>query len=176
MNNIDTFRQVETFFSEKIYELQPARSIEDANICCEPDEEYFLMSMADDLKNHFPLSMSMSMKDLYISLIFSYYGLNLSEQTTDYLNTNSFRSYADNYDAVINLIKLITVGDIYIDVESINNKEHEMDTIVRVNLSSIIRRHMLGFNNDGGKRKKKRKMSKKQTKRSKKPKKSKRRR
>jgi len=77
---------------------------------------------------------------------------------------------------IINLIKLITVGDIYIDVESINNKEHEMDTIVRVNLSSIIRRHMLGFNNDGGKRKKKRKMSKKQTKRSKKPKKSKRRR
>ena len=161
MNDSETFDQVETFFNDKIYKRNPASSINDVNICCEEDEKNFLMSMAEQLKEIYT---SMTVKDLYIALIFSYYALNLGEQTTDYLNTHTFSRYADDYDGVIELFTLITTGDINRTVVTEDNQDNMMETTHNVNLSSQIRRHMFGMPYGGGIRTRKKKTGKKKNK------------
>ena len=160
MNDSDTFDQVETFFNDKIYKHHPATSIDDVNICCEEEEKNFLISMAEQLKEIYT---SMTVKDLYIALIFSYYALNLGEQTTDYLNTRTFSRYADDYDGVIELFTLITTGDINRIVVFEDNEDNMMETTHNVNLSSQIRRHMFGMPY-GGIRTRKKKAGKKKNK------------
>ena len=164
-NNSELFDQVETFFNDKIYANTPARAIEHVNMCCEEEEKTFLMDMAVHLREEFP---DMTLKDIYIALIFSYYSLTLGEQTSDYLHTRTFVKYADDYDGVLQLFLLITVGDINRTVVDTREDEIEMETYHDVNLSSQIRRHMFGMpygglrtkKKRGGKRKKKRKAKK----------------
>jgi hypothetical protein len=167
ISDSDLFDQVERFFSEKIYTVTPARSIQDVNICCEEEEKTFLMDMALHLKEEFP---DMTMKDIYIALIFSYYSLTLGEQTSDYLHTRTFAKYANDYDKVLRLFLLITVGDIDRTVPDPTENEDAMETYHNVNLSSQIRRHMFGMPYGGLRTKKKRggKRKKKRVKKSKK--------
>jgi hypothetical protein len=166
-NKSDLFDQVETFFNDKIYSNTPARAIQHVNICCEEEEKDFLMDMAKHLSEEFP---DMSMKDVYIALIFSYYALTLGEQSTDCLHTRTFAKYADDYDGVLQLYLQITVGDINRTVLDPTENESEMETYRDVNLSSQIRRHMFGMPYGGLRTKKKRRGKRKNEKRAKKSK------
>jgi hypothetical protein len=126
----ENFLEVENFFRQGL------SRIPNLNICCSPEEREFLFNMAIHLKSVFPF---ISSKDICIAIIFTYYGLVLGEQTEDYLKTNSYNGYADNSENVTNLYIEITTGDIMLNGQ---------------NLSSAIRRHMLGLR--GGKRKSRR--------------------
>jgi hypothetical protein len=161
MNESNLFDQVEAFFNDKMYAKTPAHLIEHVNMCCEEEEKVFLMDMAEHLREDFP---DMSLKDIYITLIFSYYSLTLGEQTSDYLNTRSFAKYADDYDGVFQLFLLITVGDISRTVTDSLQDENDMETYHEVNLSSQIRRHMFGMPYGGLRTKKKRNKKKKRVK------------
>lgn len=133
----EVFLNVEGFFKFRI------KRIPNLNICCSERERKMLIKMVERLKRIYPL---LSIKDICIAIIFSYYGLVLGEQTEDYLNTHTYKDYADNKDDVTNLFLSITTGNIMV-----NGK----------NLSSEIRREMLGFDAQrGGKNKSKQNKSK----------------
>lgn len=168
-NKSNLFDQVETFFNDKIYANTPAHALEHVNICCEQQEKVFLMDMAKHLIEEFP---DMSLKDVYIALIYSYYSLTLGEQSTDVLHTRTFSKYADDYDDVLQLYLQITVGDISRTVLDQTENESEMETYRDVNLSSQIRRHMFGMPYGGLRTKKKRKGKQKKKKLARKNKKS----
>ena len=69
------------------------KSFEGINICCTPEERDFLKSMAIHLKSEFPL---ISNKDICIAIVYTYYGLNLTEQSEDYMTKKIYQDYADN--------------------------------------------------------------------------------
>lgn len=114
-----TIREVETFFVNKINKLYYDDEIQDINTCCSDYEIAFLTKIAGSLKKAFP---NISKKDICISVIYTYYGLNLGEQTTDYITPNIYKYYADNVDAVFELYLLITTGDIIYQGENLSSK------------------------------------------------------
>jgi hypothetical protein len=112
-------REVETFFVNKINKLYYDDEIEDINVCCTDYEIVFLAKIAGSLKNAFP---NISDKDICIAIFYTYYGLNLGEQTTDYITPKIYKYYADNADAVFELYLLITSGDIIYEGENLSSK------------------------------------------------------
>ena len=154
-----TFRQVETYFSDQIYKHVSRVILEKQNICCEEKEIHdFLLPIALTLKRAFP---EMTDKDICITIIYTYYALNLNEQTEDFMNNKIYKNYADNPARVEQLYLEITTQNIMFE-----NRD----------LSSAIRRYMLLGHNGGKKRKnnkkgknnKKRKSTKRNNKKSKK--------
>ena len=112
-------REVETFFVNKINKLYYDDEIEDINVCCTDYEFVFLEKIAMSLKNVFP---NISDKDICIAIVYTYYGLNLGEQTTDYITPNIYKHYADNADAVFELYLTITTGDLIYEDENLSSK------------------------------------------------------
>ena len=159
-------RHVELFFSEKLYERLPQYStpkkqgevLNDLNFCCDEDEFAMLLRLATELKKVFPL---MTDKDICIAVILAYYSLNLGEQTLDYLVMDVYKElknredvvvrkqFADDPDAVERLFLGITIGDI----------EFQDD-----NISSMIRRYLMGMPGGSNKKTKKTKKTKTKTK------------
>jgi len=95
---------------------------DNVNICCNDSETEFLMKYGDILSNKYP---TISLRDIYIALIYTYYSLNLGEQTTDYLMLVKFKKYCDNYIEVNNLFLMLTTS----------NKS----------IATAVRRHFFGF-------------------------------
>jgi hypothetical protein len=112
-------REVETFFINKINKIYYEDEIQDINVCCTYYEIVFLEKIARSLKKAFP---NISDKDICIAIIYTYYGLNLGEQTTDYITPNIYKDYADDADAVFELYLLITTGDIIYHGENLSSK------------------------------------------------------
>ena len=115
-----TIREVESYFTDKICnKIYYEDELQDVNICCSDYEILFLKKIAKSLKNAFP---KISNKDICIAIIYTYYGLNLGEQTTDYITPNIYKDYADNADTVFDLYLMITTGDIMYENENLSSK------------------------------------------------------
>ena len=125
------FRIVETFFSDKIYEIIPKRYIENINICCEEDQIEILVLFAEELKRYFS---QMTDKDICIALIYTFYALSLLEYNEQkFLRPTIYESYADNPRAVNDLYLAITTGNL-----SVQRPGAQLEDIL-----SVIRRYML---------------------------------
>jgi hypothetical protein len=153
----EILREVEVSFSSYFTKKYPKRYIErlGINICCSPEEITLLLELSQKLKSalsNYPKYRDITDKDICIAIIYTYYSLNLGEQTTDLLDTKIYERFADNKRLVTELWMDITTGDL-MDGEN--------------NISSKIRRSMFGM--EGGKKykrktKKARKNKKRKTK------------
>jgi hypothetical protein len=160
------FAQVETFFSNLIYKHASGKELDHMNICCEKGEKQFLMHMGSKLYQLH--GNEITLKDIYITLIYTYYALNLGEQTTDVLNMGQLHKFADNHNNVKYLFALITTGDIIEPTTHNSNNNTIMEVEGDINISSQIRRHMFGMPGGAHTRKKKhkrRKIKRRRTKR-----------
>jgi hypothetical protein len=95
---------------------------DDVNKCCNETETEFILKYGDILANKYP---SVSLKDIYIVLVYTYYSLNLGEQTTDFLRLHDIYEYSDNFKKV--------------------EKLHLMITTSNKSIASAIRRHFFGM-------------------------------
>ena len=102
----EIFNQVRDSFSEVI--SQTHWEDDKVNICCNSAETDFIMKYGDILSEKYP---NVSLKDVYIALIFTYYSLNLGEQTTDHLDLADLRDQCDNYNKVKKIFIMLTTSD-----------------------------------------------------------------
>lgn len=102
--------------------------------------------MAENIKR-VPEFATLSDRDIYIVLIFTFYSLRLNEQTRDWLNTGFLKTNLVNKELGNKLFLDIATNDITLDGQ---------------NFSSAIRRYILGLHggNKTLKRRKKRKIRK----------------
>jgi hypothetical protein len=115
------FHEVEEAFVNVINETHWEH--DKVNICCNSTETDFIMNYGDILSEKYP---NVSLKDIYIALIFTYYSLNLGEQTTDYLDLADLRDQCDNYSKVKEIFIMLTTSD--------------------KSIASAVRRHFFGMN------------------------------
>ena len=78
------------------------------NICCNESETEFIMKYGDILKSKYP---RVTLNDIYVALIFTYYSLNLGEQTTDYLDLADLRDQCIDYNKVKKIFIMLTTSD-----------------------------------------------------------------
>jgi hypothetical protein len=122
------FSEVERLFVEEIHKCRMKYQIH-SNICCEEQDEKNIIMIADELKSHKEFS-DISLKDIYLVLIYTYYSLRLNEQTIDWLRMSFLRRHASDYERVRSLYFQITIGNI-----TSNGK----------NLSSMLRKFIMGM-------------------------------
>ena len=117
----EIFYEVEFSFSKVIDETH--WETDKVNRCCNATETDFIMKYGDILSEKYP---NVTLKDIYIALIFTYYSLNLGEQTTDYLDLANFKDQCDNYNKVKKIFIMLTTSD--------------------KSIASTVRRHFFGMN------------------------------
>lgn len=118
MNRI--IKEVENYFIDKICnKIYSKEELKDINIHCNDDVIIILTKFAYELKEVYP---TISDKDICIAIIYTYYGLNLGEQTTDYITPTIYQNYADDKEEVFNLYIRITTGDILYNYENLSSK------------------------------------------------------
>ena len=100
----------------KIYSTQELKEI---NIHCDHNVITSLIYFVYELKEVYP---TISDKDICIAVIYTYYGLNLGEQTTDYITPTIYEDYADDKETVFKLYIDITTGDIMQNDENLSSK------------------------------------------------------
>jgi len=144
------FAEAEDIFKKEIQRLLKTgywTSEEITNICCNEEERVNIMHIADIIKNISPYD-TLSYKDMYMTIIYTYYSLNLNEQTKDWLENKVLSKNTSQPELCDNLYLAITTGDL----------EYK-----GVNLSSKIRRGMMGLR--GGKKTRMRRRRHKNTRR-----------
>jgi hypothetical protein len=115
-----TIKEVENYFIDKICnKIYSSEELKDINIHCNDDVIIILTKFAYKLKEVYP---NITDKDICIAIVYTYYGLNLGEQTTDYITPTIYQDYADNKDEVFNLYIRITTGDIMQNNENLSSK------------------------------------------------------
>lgn len=115
-----TIKEVEDYFIDKICnKIYSKQELKDINFHCNDDVIIILTKFAYELKEIYP---NISDKDICIAIVYTYYGLNLGEQTTDYITPTIYEDYADNKDEVFNLYIRITTGDIMQYDENLSSK------------------------------------------------------
>jgi len=139
------FLEVEKKFTDEIHSIVPAQIAKNLNFCCDDIDEESMINMGDIIKG-IPEYASLSFRDIYFVLIYTYYSLRFNEQTEDWLNINFLKRNVLNGPLVLDLYYKVTVGDIIVN---------------GVNVSSAIRRYVLGIR--GGKRKSMRRKSKRKS-------------
>jgi hypothetical protein len=92
-DQLNTFVEVEELMIHILREVTPREYYPEQNVCCSAYERNFLFNTAKKLKQLFP---SISFKDICIAVIYTYYGLHLSEQIIDFLNIDEIDEYTDN--------------------------------------------------------------------------------
>jgi len=118
MNQI--IKEVENYFVDKICnKIYSKDELKDINVSCNNDILLLLTKFVYKLKEMYP---NISDKDICIAIVYTYYGLNLGEQTTDYITPTIYQDYADNKEAVFNLYVVITSGDIMYNCENLSSK------------------------------------------------------
>ena len=134
-----TFLEVEKLFTDEIYRTAAQRhsEITSINFCCEEQDETDIINMAN-LIRQVPAYANLSFRDIFIVLIYIYYSLRLTEQRDDWwLTTNFLKFKLYNKNLGQNLYYNIVTGDILMPDGT--------------NLSSRIRRYVIGT--DGGNKK-----------------------
>jgi hypothetical protein len=115
-----TIKEVENYFIDKICnKIYSKDELKDINIHCNDNVIIILTKFAYKLKEVYR---NISDKDICIAIIYTYYGLNLGEQTTDYITPTIYQDYADDKEAVFNLYIRITTGDIIYNNENLSSK------------------------------------------------------
>ena len=117
----EIFNEVRDRFSEVINETHWPE--EKVNICCNTSETEFIMNYADILAEKYP---NVTLNDIYVALIFTYYSLNLGEQTTDHLDLADLRDQCVDYNKVKKIFIMLTTSD--------------------KSIASAVRRHFFGMN------------------------------
>jgi hypothetical protein len=117
----EIFTEVKDAFANVINETHWEK--DDVNICCNESETEFIMKYADILAEKYP---KVTLNDIYVALIFTYYSLNLGEQTTDYLDLADLRDQCVDYNKVKKLFIMLTTSD--------------------KSIASAVRRHFFGMN------------------------------
>lgn len=120
-SNREVFNDVKEAFANVISETHWEK--DDVNICCNDSETEFIMKYGDILKSKYP---KVAMNDIYVALIFTYYSLNLGEQTTDYLDLADLRDKCVDYNKVKKIFIMLTTSD--------------------KSIASAVRRHFFGMN------------------------------
>jgi len=144
------FAEAEDVFKKEIQRLLKTgywTSEEITNICCNEEERVNIMHIADIIKKITPYD-TLSYKDMYMTIIYTYYSLNLNEQTKDWLENKVLSKNTSQPELCDNLYLAITTGDL----------EYK-----GVNVSSKIRRDMMGLR--GGKKTRMRRRRHKNTRR-----------
>jgi hypothetical protein len=139
------FLEVEKKFTDEIHSTVQPHIAKNLNFCCDDIDEESMINMGDIIKG-IPEYASLSFRDIYFVLIYTYYSLRFNEQTEDWLNINFLKRNVLNGPLVLDLYYKVTVGDIIVN---------------GVNVSSAIRRYVLGIR--GGKRKSMRRKSKRKS-------------
>jgi len=140
-----TFLEVEELFRDELYRKAAQRGAKTTsiNVCCEEQDETDIIHMANFIRQ-IPEYANLSLRDIFIVLIYIYYSLRLNEQTEDWwLKTNFLQLNLYNKDLGKNLYYNIVTGDILMPDGR--------------NLSSLIRRYVLGTAGGNKKIKKSRK-------------------
>jgi hypothetical protein len=117
----EIFNEVRDKFSEVIN--QTHWEDDKVNICCNDSETEFIMKYGDILSEKYP---KVELNDIYVALIFTYYSLNLGEQTTDYLDLADLRDKCVDYNKVKKIFIMLTTSD--------------------KSIASAVRRHFFGMN------------------------------
>jgi len=118
MNQI--IKEVENYFIDKICnKIYSEEEIKDINVSCNNDILLLLTKFVYELKEVYP---NISDKDICIAILYTYYGLNLGEQTTDYITPTIYEDYADDKEIVFELYIDITTGDIIKNNENLSSK------------------------------------------------------
>lgn len=144
-----SFRDAENIILQKFARRISPQRRNNFNVCCDENEKQMIQSFADKIRA-IPEYSFVSLFDIYLTLIFTYYSLHLMEQTRDWLRTFDLEEAIDSY-TVNELYRDITIGDI---IDENGN-----------NISSEIRRAFMGLR--GGKRSKRKSNKKKSNKRNK---------
>lgn len=76
--SIDTFINVENQTAEFLRVVLEKKSYEELHKCCSETERHYLFYVAQKLKKEFP---TITFNDICFAIIYSYYGLNLSESS-----------------------------------------------------------------------------------------------
>jgi len=92
-DQLNTFVEVEELMIHILREVTPREYYPEQNVCCSDYERNFLFNTAKKLKQLFP---STSFKDICIAVIYTYYGMHLSEQIIDFLNIDEIDKYTDD--------------------------------------------------------------------------------
>jgi len=115
-----TIKEVKDYFVDKICnKIYSKDELKDINVSCNNDILLLLTKFVYKLKEMYP---NISDKDICIAIVYTYYGLNLGEQTTDYITPTIYEDYADDKDVVFNLYIDITAGDIIQNNENLSSK------------------------------------------------------
>ena len=104
------------------------------NFCCDESDERDMIVMKDGIKQVEEFS-TLSDKDIFIVLIYTYYALRLSEQTEEWLRFRNIKNYLTNKDLSRKLLFDISIGNIMLN---------------GTDISSSIRKHILGLIPEGG--------------------------
>jgi len=113
-------KEVEDYFVDKICnKIYSTQELKEINIHCDHNVIRSLIYFVYELKEVYP---TISDKDICIAVIYTYYGLNLGEQTTDYITPTIYQDYADDKETVFKLYIDITTGDIMQNDENLSSK------------------------------------------------------
>ena len=124
----DTFLSAEKLFIDELF--RKTQNQPNLNICCDDNDENIIIEMATHIRE-VPQFSNLSLKDIFIVLIFTYYSLRYNEQTEEWLTTGFLNRILSNKELGKQLYFQITTGDI---------------TVGYHNLSSAIRRHIMEMN------------------------------
>ncbi len=115
-----TIKEVKDYFVDKICnKIYSKDELKDINVSCNNDILLLLTKFVYELKEVYP---NISDKDICIAIVYTYYGLNLGEQTTDYITPTIYEDYADDKEIVFKLYIDITTGDIIKNNENLSSK------------------------------------------------------
>jgi hypothetical protein len=115
-----TIKEVENYFIDKICnKIYSEDELKDINVSCNNDILLLLTKFVYELKEVYP---NICDKDICIAILYTYYGLNLGEQTTDYITPTIYEDYADDKEIVFKLYIDITTGDIIKNNENLSSK------------------------------------------------------
>jgi hypothetical protein len=80
----DTFLSAEKLFTDELF--RNTQNQTNLNICCNKSDENIIIEMATHIREVSQFS-TLSLKDIFIVLIFTYYSLRYNEQTEEWLTT-----------------------------------------------------------------------------------------
>ena len=120
ISNSNDRKECQTFYQNTTDLLKEFKDeLKDINVSCNNDILLLLTKFVYELKEVYP---NISDKDICIAILYTYYGLNLGEQTTDYITPTIYEDYADDKEIVFKLYIDITTGDIIKNNENLSSK------------------------------------------------------
>lgn len=126
------YNNIEGLFLRELQNVTTKEEEEVENKCCNHIEREFLKTYAHILKRSSAYK-EMDDRDIYLTLVYVYYGLNLNEQSTDWLGMDFLERKSKNKTHTKKL---------YLDLTT-------QDVEININISSAIRTQMMGIKPEG---------------------------